>query len=292
MPEAATVEGRQQDDREARNRDRRDYERYLLNSAHGNLVHNGSRGRCEFVDISLSGCCIRTEKPFLAGALAPIEVVLPIFGVILRMNGVTQWVRQGHLIGVRFVHPSSRAKNQLAGLLTCLVDESATEIVIAAVASEPPAEKDAPVVPPPIHEAKKLTLVPSAKPPKAHKPPPPPLARPTYGSAHWVRSPLDSDWPAVLRILKDNSHLSGILFGLGMEGCGIQTLEPYTLGIHTRVEVCFQMRGLPFQLAGVVQTIFDAHCVGVEFSPLSNRKREELTQLIDEIRASSEALPN
>jgi len=108
------------------------------------LKYNGAKTPCQIVDVSLGGCCIRTATCFQAGNLVHVEVEIPIHGMLLRMEGITQWTTRNNLMGVRFIHPSQRSKNQLAGLLTCLVDESAADVVAAAVvaaASAPSAEQ-------------------------------------------------------------------------------------------------------------------------------------------------------
>ena len=43
------------------------------------------------------------------------------------------------------------------------------------------------------------------------------------------------------------------------------------------------MDGLPFRLGGVTQAIYDPFNVGIRFLDVSERKREQLTQLIGEI---------
>jgi hypothetical protein len=115
-------------------RDRRAADRYDLDNAPGSLIHKGTKVPCLVVDISLTGCCVRTPQPFTAGALETVKVVFPIFEMILSIWGVTQWVRGEHLLGIQFRHPSARSKNQLAGLLTCLIDKSAAEVVKKAMA--------------------------------------------------------------------------------------------------------------------------------------------------------------
>ena len=126
--------------RDERYRDRRADERFEINTPGGNIHYKGSKYPCKIIDISLSGCCVRTETPFLPGSLANVEVVLPIHGMFLRMVGTTQWVTRENLIGIRFMHTSPRSKNQLAGLLTCLVDTSAAdavrEVIAVAVAAQ------------------------------------------------------------------------------------------------------------------------------------------------------------
>lgn len=134
----------QEKSREQRNRDRRIYDRYGLETPQGQLKYNGTKTPCQIVDVSLGGCCIRTATCFQAGNLVHVEVEIPINGMLLHMEGITQWTTRNNLMGVRFIHPSQRSKNQLAGLLTCLVDENAADVVAAAVvaaASAPSAEQ-------------------------------------------------------------------------------------------------------------------------------------------------------
>jgi len=123
--------------KEARGRDRRRDDRYVLNGAMGRLLYEWDNWPCEFVDISLSGCCLRLKTYFEPGGLAPVEVVVPLLGIQVRLRGVTQWVSLNGLTGVRFVYPSARAKNEFASLLSGLVDDTAAEVVKEAVNSAP-----------------------------------------------------------------------------------------------------------------------------------------------------------
>jgi hypothetical protein len=107
-------------------RERRVYERYSLDEAFGHLNYHGAMIPCRFLDISLGGCRVSTESPFVSGALAPVEIVLLMFGLVLRIGGVTQWTRNCE-VGIRFTHSSPRSKNQLASLLTCLMEKDAQQ---------------------------------------------------------------------------------------------------------------------------------------------------------------------
>ena len=53
------------------------------------------------------------------------------------------------------------------------------------------------------------------------------------------------------------------------------------------MEVEFRIEGLPFRLAGVTQAIYDPFNVGIRFLDMSDRKREQLLQLIEEIEESA-----
>jgi hypothetical protein len=268
--------------RPASGRDLRVEERFDLGAATGRLVYRGTRFPCQVLDISIGGCCIRSENPFVHGALAPVEVVLPIYGMILRMDGITQWVSNNRLMGIRFIHPSPRTKNQLAGLLTCLVDSSAAETVKQAVANLPQDRNTALVLDADAEENQKTAADETAE---AHPAPVP--SRPHFEApvqlGQGVQTPEGDDWPAILRVLKDGSELHGTIVYLSMVGCSVRMEHSYAGGLHLRVEVDFQMRGLPFRLGGVTQAIHDHRTVSVLFNPLSQRKQDELAQLIQEL---------
>jgi len=58
--------------------------------------------------------------------------------------------------------------------------------------------------------------------------------------------------------------------------------------IYTRVETEFRLEGLPFRLGGVVQAIHDRRTGGHTLLDMSSRKREQVAQLIEEIRQMKE----
>jgi c-di-GMP-binding flagellar brake protein YcgR len=111
------------------------------------------------------------------------------------------------------------------------------------------------------------------------------------------KSPLDSwarikrrkeprhpvDISVVVRLLDIASKLEGRILDLSMGGCRIRTNLPFPLGVFRRVEMQFRMDGLPFRLAGVTQAIYDPFNVGIRFLNVSERMREQLGQLIEEI---------
>ena len=274
-----------QDVGRVRPQDRRVHERFELPDARGRLIYMDAAIPCTFLDISLGGCCLRTETPFEAGALANVEVVVSSCGLSLRMRGVTQWTRWDHQIGVRFLYAGTELRNQLAGLLTCLVDRSAVAVVQQAVASEHLVQGgDLVLVPQPVadptvdsmpalnqqeqEEAKEDTQSPGEQ--QVHLDP-------------RVQNLKEGNGPAVVHFLKDNIDRKGDIIDLGQDGCSVRTAAPYAWKLHLRVEVIFQMRGLPFQIAGVTSSIHDRRTAGIHFTEMSRRKREELAQVIDEL---------
>jgi len=96
------------------------------------------------------------------------------------------------------------------------------------------------------------------------------------------------DTTAVIYLIKIASKLSGRILDLSLSGCHIRTDERFPVGIYTRVETEFRLEGLPFRLGGVIQSIHDRHNVGIRFLDVSDRKREQVEQLIEEIRELKE----
>jgi hypothetical protein len=280
------IEREAQDVKRARPQDRRVYERIELIDAHGSLIYMGAVIPCTFIDISLGGCCMRTETPFEAGALANVEVVLAIYGLALRIRGVTQWTRWDHQIGVRFLYGGAQSRNQLVGLLTCLIDKNAVAVVQQAVASErlvnrAVAQRAAAEIadPPP-------TLNTQAQEEAQQQPA---EEQTVHRDRRSVQNLDEGHGPTVVHFLKDNIDCRGDIVDLSLDGCSVRTAAPYAWKLHLRVEVIFHMRGLPFQLAGVTSTVHDRRTAGIHFTEMSHRKREELAQVIDELIDISKA---
>ncbi len=93
------------------------------------------------------------------------------------------------------------------------------------------------------------------------------------------------DGAAVLLLLNPGVRLRGRILDLSLHGCQFRTEDCFSIGIHHRVEIEFHVDGLPFRLAGVTQSIHDRHKVGVLFLNVSERKREQLIDLVAEIEA-------
>jgi c-di-GMP-binding flagellar brake protein YcgR len=92
------------------------------------------------------------------------------------------------------------------------------------------------------------------------------------------------DNTAVIHLINVGSRLRGRILDLSLGGCRIRTDERFPVGIYTRVETEFQLEGLAFRLGGVTQAIHDKHTVGIRFLDMSSRKREQVEQLIEDIR--------
>jgi hypothetical protein len=112
----------------------------------------------------------------------------------------------------------------------------------------------------------------------------PPAARPAPCERRAQRRhPVDNT--AVIFLVRVGSELHGRIQDISAGGCRIRTAEPFPVGIYTRVETEFRVEGLPFRLGGVIQSIHDRgrFLVGIRFLDMSERKREQLAMLIEEI---------
>jgi len=279
---------------QAGGRDLRGADRFDLNNAPGSLVHKGTRIPCQVVDISLSGCCVRTPVPFTAGALETVKVVFPIFEMVLSIWGATQWVRAEHIVGIQFRHPTARSKNQLAGLLTCLIDKSATDVVKKAMAeivndpSENPIlqleHRPAPALTPepePEPEPETIEAVAEAAVPCVEPPTSP--QRPKLKGDEQVLSMEAGDSPASLTLPGDDTVLGGDIVDLSLTGCLMRLSRLRAVRLKAQAEVTFHVQGLPFHLAGVTQEMHDKRTLEIRFTQMSRRSRDDLNQVISEL---------
>ena len=91
------------------------------------------------------------------------------------------------------------------------------------------------------------------------------------------------DSRAVIRLINLASDVHGRIVDISLGGCHIRTNRCFPVGVFRRVEVEFCIDGLPYRVGGVTQAIYYSFNVGIRFLDLSERKREQLMQLIDEI---------
>ena len=113
--------------------------------------------------------------------------------------------------------------------------------------------------------------------PPSGNPPPPERRR---HSRHAI------DTSASIILVRIGSRLPGRILDLSLGGCRIRSNQRFPVGIYTRVETEFRVEGLSFRLGGVIQALHDPNTVGIRFLDISSRKREQLNQLIDEIKAA------
>jgi hypothetical protein len=239
---------------------------------------------------------------------------------------VTQWTDGRNLADIRFVDVPARRKEELAEALAELEAEStakfwqpveqapAPQTVAENAVAEKPKVEEAPRTAPiqlkvrvnvrpclpvpqtqpemskavdaPIHAKQKTESLPTAS--------PTPTFSPTLGRRERrTQSREEVDTSAVIQLINIAAVLHGRILDLSLNGCRIRTEESFPVGIYTRVETEFRLEGLPFRLGGVIQAIHDRERrqVGIRFLDMSRRKREQVEQLMEEIREMREQGP-
>ena len=271
--------------------------------AHLLLVNHGSKVPCHIVDISLSGCRIRTKERFPAGSMVRVEVNFKVRGLAFRFSGMTQWTDGRHLVGVRFMDVPLRRKEELVEALSEVETENAVK---AAQKAKEKAQRQTPVqipalaivarahpLPEALPESPKAVVSQPAEPQKAEaQAVSPSQAKPT-GRDRREASREEVDTSVVIFLVNIASRLHGRILDLSLGGCRIRADERFPVGIYTRVEIEFHLAGLPFRLGGVVQAIHDRERrnVGIRFLDMSSRKREQVEQLIEDFREMRERDP-
>jgi c-di-GMP-binding flagellar brake protein YcgR len=134
--------------------------------------------------------------------------------------------------------------------------------------------------------AEKVTTQPLTQPE-----PVPQSPRKPAGRERRQQSRHEVDTTATILLVNVGSTLRGRILDLSLTGCRIRTDEHFPVGIYTRVETEFRYQGLPFRLGGVIQAIHNRDTVGIRFLDLSQRKREQVLELIGEIDEMRAAHP-
>jgi c-di-GMP-binding flagellar brake protein YcgR len=99
----------------------------------------------------------------------------------------------------------------------------------------------------------------------------------------------DVDTSVQILLVNVGSRLRGRILDLSLGGCRIRTDDRFPVGIYTRVETEFYIEGLPFRLGGVIQQVYDRKTIGIRFLDLSERKRQQVQELIAEIEEARAA---
>jgi hypothetical protein len=96
-----------------------------------------------------------------------------------------------------------------------------------------------------------------------------------------ARCVVDSE--ASIFLVDVRSLVKGRVLDVSLSGCRIRSNDRFPVGIYRRVEVEFTLDGMPFRLGGVVQSVHDRNTIGIRLLDLSDRKRAQLSMLIEEL---------
>ena len=142
------------------------------------------------------------------------------------------------------------------------------------------------------HESRKLCAAASEPPVTSSELPVRDVAASEFRHRHGRKdSRYGVDDSASILLVRVGSTLRGRVLDLSLSGCRIRTEDRFPLGIYTRIETEFRVQGVPFRLGGVIQAIHDCRTVGIRFLDLSERKRQQINELIQELREAGAAHP-
>jgi hypothetical protein len=299
-------------------RERRAYPRYDVDEeAVLLLLSHGLPLQSHILDLSLEGCRMRTRERFTAGARTRAEVTFKVNGVAFRFVGVIQWTDGRNLVGIRFVEMISRRREQLAEVVgemeaaaaaraekeaaerstaERLAGERAGEQTRREAQEQAAREADEQAERAAREQAERearewaeiQAIARQARPVRQEAAAP---ENEPKGSKRDRRAQArhEVDTSATIYLVKMGAKLEGRILDLSVSGCRIRTEERFLVGIYTRVEAGFYLNGMPFRLGGVIQAIHDRHHVGIRFLDLSDRNRERVEELIEEIEAMRKA---
>jgi hypothetical protein len=259
------------------------------------FLGNGKPLAGRIVDLSQEGCRMRTEERVTARAGSPVEVFFRVNSVAFRFGGVLQWNDGGHLLGIRFVNMNPQRVVELANVICAMQEDAAVRadavsLLVAEPAAPKPVGRDA-------NEWAEDRSRESADSvgrelPEAEQTAAPALSAesgPESSQASTYRNRRrqarqEMDTSATIFLVRIGSTLRGRILDLSLNGCRIRTDVRFPVGIYTRVETEFCLEGLRFRLGGVIQAIHNRNTVGIRFLDLSDRKRQQVLELIGEIK--------
>jgi hypothetical protein len=116
---ASNAQAHEKRDRRAQARHRVDTTAKVL------LVRIGSKLRGQIVDLSMSGCRIRSDERFPVGIYTRVETEFHLEGLPFLLGGVIQTVHDPYNIGIRFLDVSLRKREQLEQLIAEIARQEA-----------------------------------------------------------------------------------------------------------------------------------------------------------------------
>jgi hypothetical protein len=249
--------------------------------------------RCNMIDLGLEGCRLHRAEDLQAQAGMTVEIAFRLAGTLFRFPGTIQWSAKNTILGLHFTKMSESRKQELVDLLGAMHEEMEAREKEARenekkkmrqTEQPEPAEPQLEVA----AQANTLHLVPKAPDatnetdssagPDTHAKGLPPRGR---ERREHDRHEIDS--LARVLFLSIHSRVTGKVLDLSFGGCRIRAQQEIPVGAYRRVEVEFMVDGLPLLLPGVTQSVHDKFTVGVRFVEMTDRKRNQLKTVIDEL---------
>ena len=99
-----------------------------------------------------------------------------------------------------------------------------------------------------------------------------------------------ADADTVLLVLGHGIEFTGRIEDLSLTGCKVETEEPSSAAIGRVVEIAFHVNRQGLRLAGIVQWS-DGRKLGVRFEPMSDRRRDDLAEVIADLAQNAVGQP-
>jgi len=81
------------------------------------LVNGGARFSGRIQDVSLDGCRICSDLPFLAGVYLKVQTEFRLVGATFQLGGVVQMICDRRLVGIKFLDLNERERRQVVELI-------------------------------------------------------------------------------------------------------------------------------------------------------------------------------
>jgi hypothetical protein len=121
----------------AASRERRTQSRHEVNTTATILLVNvASRIPGRILNLSVGGCCIRTEERFPVGIYTRVETEFHLEGLPFRLGGVVQAIKERQQVGIRFLDLSPRKREQVEQLIAEIEDSRTTEMTAEAISGD------------------------------------------------------------------------------------------------------------------------------------------------------------
>ncbi|MDR3724467.1 MAG: PilZ domain-containing protein [Terracidiphilus sp.] len=96
------------------------------------------------------------------------------------------------------------------------------------------------------------------------------------------------DLTAAIYPIERGGKQNGTVKDLSLLGCRVLTDAALDVELHAHVEAGFYYMGLPFRVGGVIQGIYGPQEAGILFVDVTERIREKLQWLVEEIEKDKE----
>jgi len=267
--------------------ERRAYPRHAVDCAvRITLISGAGEVLGRVCDLSLGGCLVATDKRLGIGIQARVEVMFQLRGLCFRLAGVTVSTRNANAFAIRFLHVPAHRQEELAAALG---EEGASNAILPAPVVPKPSTVN-PEIPPIATVGTALKLIAKTPSPNLKEQ----LAQSSTAIVRAASAPASTqdrrsssrhavDTRANLLLVKTGITMPGRILNLSLGGCQIRMEERFNVGIYVRVEAEFFLHGLPFRIGGVSQAIIDKFTIGIRFLDMSERRRHQLEELIEEI---------